>query len=144
MCVAFFKGVRPINIHLCASTAAFIFLAGCAGTPPQPAAASPVLASSVAVQNPVPAAAASTPAAAPTDDDHVKSLAKSARELGYRVEKQQDARVYCHTEAKLGSRFAKKECLDEPSFEDVVRNVAITQATMRQSSGCSAANCIHN
>ena len=76
--------------------------------------------------------------------DHARMLAKRARELDYRVEYQQGQPFYCHTAAKLGTRFEHKDCLSEPDFEDVVRRSEQLKNIMLQPLSCSGRECVHN
>jgi hypothetical protein len=122
-------------------TAAVILLTACTSAPPAPTPA----AVQVAAAPQVAAAAAGVPIA-PTpiaDSDQTLMLAKKAHQYDYQVQNRDGHRFYCHTGAALGSRFESKKCVDEPTFEEVVRNAEVTSSSKWQSS-CNGANCIHH
>ena len=68
-------------------------------------------------------------------------VAAKANELGYKVEVRNDKRFYCHSEAPLGSRFEKKECLSEDSFGAMVRSLQQNQQ-QTQRGACQGAGCV--
>jgi hypothetical protein len=91
-----------------------------------------------------PAAATAAPAA-PAESAGTQlrkaEVAAKANELGYKVEMHGDKKFYCRSEAPLGSRFEKKECLSEASFADMVRSSEQNSGPIRgacQGQGCVA------
>lgn len=122
-----------------------VLLQACATAPTPPA---PTRVASAAPAPTAPAAAAAVPAPAAganaSAEDHVKYLARRAHDLEYRIEVHKGERTYCRKEAALGTRFVTTTCLTEPGFEGKLRDIELTQATMRQSGACNTPSCMHN
>jgi hypothetical protein len=129
-----------MTIRFFAATAAFMLLGACATTPQPPPANLAVTPSAAAP----PAAAPSAPPASAGADDHLKVLAKRARELNYTVENRNGQPFYCQTAAQLGTRFQTKGCMNQADFEDVVRRSSEIKTIMHQPGSCSGVNCVHN
>jgi hypothetical protein len=90
---------------------------------------------------PVVATATSVSPASQGDELRRAEVAAKANELGYKVEVRNDKRFYCHSEAPLGSRFEKKECLSEDSFGTMVRSLQQNQQ-QTQRGACQGAGCV--
>jgi hypothetical protein len=86
------------------------------------------------------AAAPAQPALSAGDELRRAEVAAKANELGYHVETRNNKRFYCRTDAPLGSRFEKKQCLSEATFADSVRNMQ--QNTQQPRGACSGAGCV--
>lgn len=127
-----------------------VLLQACATAPTPPttvahmASAAPAApATAVAPAAAPAAAAASVTGSDMSADDHIKMLAKRARDLEYKIQVQNGKRIYCHSEAALGTRFVTKTCLSESGFEDVLQNIDTLQAT-RDQGACNLPSCQHN
>jgi hypothetical protein len=139
-----------MHFRLLAALVTGVFLQACATAPTSPPATRVASAAPVSPAAPAMAAAPAAPgtaAAAGADvsaDEHIKFLAKRAHELEYKIHLENGERTYCRKEAALGTRFVTMTCLTEPGFEDKLRDIELTQATMRQSGACNTPGCQHN
>jgi hypothetical protein len=120
---------------------AVIFLAACSSTPSTSPPPPPSAHAGGAIVAPV--AATATPAAPVFAGEELRKaeIAAKANELGYHVEVRNDKKLYCHSEAPLGSHFEKKTCLTEASFGDMVRSLQQNSQAIRgacQGQGCLA------
>ncbi len=125
-----------MHFRLLSALVTSVCLQACATAPTPP----PVTRVAVAT----PASTAPPAGAEASAEDHIKFLAKRAHELEYKIQIQKGERVYCRKEAALGTRFVTMTCLTEPGFEDKLRDIELTQATMRQSGPCNTPGCQHN
>jgi hypothetical protein len=131
-----------VKIGASAAIAVF-FLAACTSTPsssPPPPPAPPAHAAGAVIVAPVIASAAPAASVAQGEELRRKEVAAKANELGYHVEVRNDKRLYCHSDAPLGSRFEKKVCVSEASFGDMVRSLQQNQPQPR--GACSGPGCV--
>lgn len=122
-----------------------LLAAGCASTPAQPPVAAPAPPPPLAVASApvIPASGTTVSAKAAAAVGTHEALVKSARTMGYRLrqDKNGDA-VYCHTEAELGSRFEKTNCVTEDIMKQRVQDMIDTQDYMRNAPNkCAGGSC---
>jgi hypothetical protein len=86
------------------------------------------------------AAAAKAAASAPAKAANEASVAKKAREAGWRPEAHNGETVYCRDDAQVGSRFPTRRCVHESQLL-VLLDQAQADKDSLKSVGCSGGAC---
>jgi len=102
-------------------------LAGCASTPPAPAAA--------ATAAPAAASTSAAPAAAPALSSQDAAV-KDALKHGYKVTAVNGNTMYCREEAVIGTRFPQRTCLNPDQLYQAMKDREAQQALYRQQTLC--------
>jgi hypothetical protein len=105
-----------------------------------PAAENPDLsdtAALIAKANAAAAAAAAGKPSAKTDDE--ATVAKKAKQFGWRPESQNGKTVYCRNDAEVGSRFATKRCVGDSQLATLIEQAEFDKDQLKQR-GCGG-NC---
>lgn len=85
----------------------------------------------IAKANAEAAKAASSASTKATDD---VSVAKRAKEAGWRPEAHKGETVYCREDATVGSRFSTRRCVNETQLLDVLQKAEYDREMMRNAS----------